>query len=81
MGKSTPALPWYGLLLGAKQAGVKLFIGSKVQCVFCFEICISEGRGGEKGGGASRFQCESSYSSESNHYSDLSQFLQIFISK
>ena len=30
--------------------GVKLFLGSKVLCMFCFEICTPEGRGGEKGG-------------------------------
>ena len=29
--------------------GLKLFIGSKVLCVFCFEIGTAEGRGGEKG--------------------------------
>ena len=27
-------------------AGVELFIGSGVQCLFCFEICTPEGRGG-----------------------------------
>ena len=32
------------------QAGVKLFIGSKVPCMFCVEICTPEGRGGEKEG-------------------------------
>ena len=32
------------------RAGVKLFIGSKVQCVFCSEICSPEERGGEQGG-------------------------------
>ena len=32
--------------------GVKLFIGSKVQCVFCFEICTPEGRRGGRGGSA-----------------------------
>ena len=32
--------------------GVKLFIGSKVPWLFCFEICTPEGRGGEKGGSA-----------------------------
>ena len=26
-------------------AGVELFIGSKVQCMLCFEICTPEGRG------------------------------------
>ena len=31
---------------------VKLFIGSKVLCVFCFGFCTPEGRGGEKGGSA-----------------------------
>ena len=25
---------------------------SKVQCLFCFETCTTEGRGGEKGGSA-----------------------------
>ena len=36
------------------RAGVKLFIGSgsKVQGLFYFEICTTEGRGGEKGGDA-----------------------------
>ena len=33
-------------------AGVKLFIGSKVQCMFCFEIFTPEGRGEEVGGNA-----------------------------
>ena len=32
--------------------GVTLFIGSKVLCLFCFEICSPEGSGGEKGRGA-----------------------------
>ena len=27
-------------------------LGSKVQCLLCFEICTTEGRGGEKGGSA-----------------------------
>ena len=31
------------------STGVKLFIGSKVQCMLCFEICSPEGRDGEKG--------------------------------
>ena len=30
--------------------GVELILGSKVLCLFCFEICTAEGRGGEKGG-------------------------------
>ena len=32
--------------------GVKLFLRSKVQCLFCFEICTAKGRGGVKGGSA-----------------------------
>ena len=32
--------------------GIEVFIGSKVQCLFCFETCTTEGRGGEKGGSA-----------------------------
>ena len=35
-----------------RYTGVKLFIGSKVLCVFCFETCTPEGRGGEEGGSA-----------------------------
>ena len=31
---------------------VELIIGSKVQCVFCFEICPTEGSWGEKEGSA-----------------------------
>ena len=31
---------------------VEVFIQSKVQCVYCFENCSTEGRGGEKGGSA-----------------------------
>ena len=31
---------------------VESFIGSKVECMFCFEICTPEGRGGEKVGSA-----------------------------
>ena len=31
---------------------VQLFIGPEVQCVFCFEICTPQGRGGENGGRA-----------------------------
>ena len=31
------------------NTGVALFIGSWVRCLFCFETCITEGRGGEKG--------------------------------
>ena len=33
--------------------GVELILGSKVQCLFCFEICTTEGRGGGNGGSAS----------------------------
>ena len=29
-----------------------LFMGSKVQCMFCFEICTPEGSWGENGGSA-----------------------------
>ena len=32
--------------------GVEIVHGSKVQCLFCFEFCTAEGRGGEKGGNA-----------------------------
>ena len=32
--------------------GLMLFIGSKVPCLFCFEIFTPEGKGGEKGGSA-----------------------------
>ena len=31
-----------------QRTGLKLFIGSKVLCMFCVEICTPEGRGGEK---------------------------------
>ena len=33
----------------SKYTGVGLILVSKVQCMFCFEICTPEGRGGEKG--------------------------------
>ena len=36
----------------ANCTGIKLFIVSKIPCLFCFEICIPEGRGSEKGGNA-----------------------------
>ena len=39
-------------LCKSETTGVWLFIGSKVLCVFCFEICTPEVRGGEKGGSA-----------------------------
>ena len=32
--------------------GVSKILGSKVQCMFCFETSTTEGRGGEKGGSA-----------------------------
>ena len=32
--------------------GVEVFIGSKVQCLFCFETYTTKGRGEEKGGSA-----------------------------
>ena len=32
--------------------GVEVFIGSKVQCLFCFETSTTEGRGGAMGGSA-----------------------------
>ena len=34
------------------STGIRLFLMSKVQCMSWFEICISEGKGGEKGGNA-----------------------------
>ena len=34
------------------NTGVELFIGSKVQSLFCYETSTSEGRGGEVGGSA-----------------------------
>ena len=34
------------------KEGVEVLIGSKDQCLFCFETCTIEGRGGEKGGSA-----------------------------
>ena len=34
------------------STGVEAFLISKVQCMLCFEIRISEGRGREKGGNA-----------------------------
>ena len=37
---------------GKCSTGVELILGSKVQCLFCFEICTTEGREGEKGGSA-----------------------------
>ena len=37
--------------------GVKVFIGSKVQCLFCLETSTTEGRGEELGGGA-KFQAK-----------------------
>ena len=33
-----------------RDTGVELILGSKVPCLFCFEIYTPEGRGGEKGG-------------------------------
>ena len=43
----------FGISLYCKiDTGVKFFIGSKVQCMFCFEICTPEDRGGEKRGSA-----------------------------
>ena len=44
-----------GWIIGIKiitVTGVKLIIGSKVPCLFCFEICTPVGRGKEKGGSA-----------------------------
>ena len=37
---------------GKDNTGVELFIGSKVQCLFCYETSTTEGRGGEMGGSA-----------------------------
>ena len=34
------------------NTGVSKILGSKVQCLFCFETSTTEGRGGEKGGSA-----------------------------
>ena len=39
------------ILFTIDNTGVMLFIGLKVLCMFCFEICTKE-RGGEKGGSA-----------------------------
>ena len=55
--KPTAALSAYAkillpILIAQPCTGVKLLIGSKDQCMFHFEICIPEGRGGEKGGSA-----------------------------
>ena len=41
---------WSDQLNCHKCTGMELILGSKVQCVFCFEISTPEGRGGEKGG-------------------------------
>ena len=38
--------------LSILNTGGQVFIMSKVQCVLCFGNCITEGRGGEKGGSA-----------------------------
>ena len=35
---------------GEQCTGVKIFIGSKVLCVFCFKICTPEGRGEKREG-------------------------------
>ena len=35
-----------------KHTGVEVFIGSKAQCLFCFETRTEEGRGGEMRGSA-----------------------------
>ena len=40
--------PTTSSVLCSATAKLKSFIGSKDQCVFCFEICTPEGRGGEK---------------------------------
>ena len=42
----------FQIVLWKSSARVKVFIGSKVHCLFCFEICTTEGRVGEKGGSA-----------------------------
>ena len=34
------------------NTGVNLILGSKVQCLFCFETSTTEGREGEEGGSA-----------------------------
>ena len=36
-------------LTAGLHTGVKTFLMNKVKCVFCFEICTPEGRGGDKG--------------------------------
>ena len=38
------------LIIDAVPTGVEVFLGSSVQCPFCFKTCTTEGRGGEKGG-------------------------------
>ena len=38
------------VLLKVYYTGVKLFVGSKVPCMFCFEICIAEGEGEKREG-------------------------------
>ena len=40
------------------NTGVEVFIGSKVQCLFCFETSTTEGRGEEMGGSA-KYQIKS----------------------
>ena len=43
------ATPWCG---SEVCTGVNKILGSKVESLFHFETCTSEGRGGEKGGSA-----------------------------
>ena len=35
-------------ILALLHTGVEVFIGSKVQCLLCFETCAADWRGGEK---------------------------------
>ena len=43
-------LRWTAGSLSLYRTRDKLFIGSKVQCVFCFKICTPEGRGEQREG-------------------------------
>ena len=55
-------------------------LGSKVQCMFCFETSTTEGRGGEKGGQLvlmgvpRRLQERSFFTARSEKFIDSTQF-------
>ena len=40
------------IIVSVDNTGIKSFIASEAQCMFCFEICTPEGKGGENGGSA-----------------------------